>query len=87
MPPVDRAAFDGKAIELIFLGTSLKDCSWAEAVLEAAEVEYTVEIEPLETGPFLSDKNGAVFYVLAGQARYCRRRLHDAGLSPGLIQP
>jgi hypothetical protein len=48
MPPVDRATFDGKDIEPVFLGTSLKVCSRAQAVLDAAEVEYAVEIEPLE---------------------------------------
>jgi hypothetical protein len=87
MPPLERSAFDGKDIEPIFLGTSVKDCSLAEGVLDVAEVEYAVEIESIETGPFSSDGSGAVFYVPAGQAQYCRRRLHDAGLSLGVIQP
>ena len=87
MPPLERSAFDGKEIEPIFLGTSVKDCSMAEGVLDAAEVEYAVEIERIQTGPFSSDGSGAIFYVPAGQAQDCRRRLHDAGLSLGVIQP
>jgi len=87
MPQVDRSAFDGKEIERIFVGTSMSECSKAEAVLSAVAIDYLVEVEPIQAGLFSRSLTGAVFYVLAGQAEYCRSRLESEGLSFGLIQP
>lgn len=84
MARVPRSAFDGKEVELIFLGTSMQDCAAAEAVLMSAEIDYTVEVEEFEAGPFSSSQHGAAFYVLAGQAAYCKRRLQSEGLAFGL---
>lgn len=85
MPPLDRSAFDGKDIEPIFVGLTMKDCTAAEQVLDATAIEYAVEVESIDTGPFLSRRNGAVFYVVVGQAECCRRHLYAAGLSLGVI--
>lgn len=85
MPPLDRAAFDGKDIEPIFVGLTMRDCTAAEQVLEATAIEYAVEVESIETGLFLSRRSGAVFYVVVGQAAFCRQQLRSAGLSVGVI--
>lgn len=85
MPPLDRAAFDGKDIEPIFVGLTMNDCTAAERVLEATAIEYTVEVESIDAGPFRSRRSGAVFYVVVGQAAFCRQQLHTAGLSLGVI--
>lgn len=85
MPPLDRAAFDGKDLEPIFIGLTMKDCFAAERVLEAMALEYAVEVESIDSGPFSSRRSGAVFYVVVAQAAFCRQQLHTAGLSPGVI--
>lgn len=86
MPPLDRSAFDGKDIEPIFVGLTMKDCTAAERVLDATAIEYAVEVESIDAGPFRSRRSGAVFYVVAGQAEFCRQQLHSAGLSLGVIE-
>lgn len=81
MARLDPAAFDGKEVERVFVGMSMRDCSRVEAVLTAASVDYIVEVEQIDAGPFAGTLNAAVFYVLAGQAEYCKRHLESEGLA------
>jgi len=80
MSRIDSSAFHGKEIELIFFGTSMKECLAAEAALDSAAVDYMVEVEEIDGGPFTGPIRGAAFYVLAGQAEYCKRWLESEGL-------
>jgi len=58
-----------------------------ERVLNANGIEYAVEVEPymrLSVFSFPSEYKGAAFYVLSGQANFCKRVLLEAGLELGI---
>lgn len=73
--------------ELIFIGRSLRLAVRAEEWLTSAGIDYAVQIEAIgRSFLFRSERMGAVIYVTAGQAAYCREQLTAAGLSSGVIE-
>jgi hypothetical protein len=83
---VDLSTFENNDIEPIFVGMSMRDCARAEQVLDALAIDYAVKTELFEMD-LLSTAAGAVFYVLAGQAHYCRHQLQSGGVGVGVIVP
>ena len=55
-----------------------------EDILTQDGIDYSVSLEPFVQGVFVSERNGIAFYVLSGQASYCRKLLESKGLSSGL---
>jgi len=85
-----RVAFDDfgeKDIARIYLAAELAEAQRVEEVLSANGIEYAVEVEPymsLSFFSFSSESRGAAFYVLSGQANFCKRALLEAGLELGI---
>jgi hypothetical protein len=73
--------------ELIFIARSLRLSLRVEEWLTTAGVDYLVEVEPVGRSLlFGSARMGAVFYVNAGQASYCREQLTAAGFGRGVAE-
>ena len=73
--------------ERIFAARSLRVALRVEEWLTAAGVDYAVQVEPIGRSLlFRTERMGAVFYVNAGQAAYCREQLTAAGLDNGLVE-
>lgn len=73
--------------ELIFIGRSLRLALRAEEWLTTAGIDYAVQIEAIGRSLlFRTERVGAVIYVTAGQAVYCREQLVAAGLGGGVVE-
>jgi hypothetical protein len=73
--------------EVIFIGRSLRLALRAEEWLTTAGIDYAVQIESVgQSLLFRSERMGAVIYVTAGQAVYCREKLIAAGLGKGVVE-
>lgn len=69
--------------ERIVIARSLRLALRVEEWLTAAGVDYTVQVESVGRSLlFRTERMGAVFYVNAGQATYCREQLAAAGFTP-----
>ena len=73
--------------ERIFVARSLRIALRVEEWLTTAGVDYAVEVESIGRSLlFRTERMGAVFYVNAGQAIYCREQLTAAGLGAGVVE-
>ncbi len=73
----------------IYIAARLPEAQRVEEVLARLGIDYAVEVAPYATrllGLFPTQYRGAHFYVLAGQAPYCRQALHRAGLIKDLVE-
>jgi hypothetical protein len=73
----------------IYIAARLSEAKRVEEVLTRIGIDYAVEIAPYATrllGLFSTQYRGAMFYVLPGQARYCRQALQAAGMKKGLTE-
>lgn len=72
--------------ERIFIAKSLRLALQIEEWLTSAGVDYAVEVESIGRSLlFRTERMGAVFYVNAGQATYCRDRLTAAGFGRDVV--
>ena len=88
MARVEEERFTGKEIARVYIAARLPEARRVDETLTGHGVDYFVEIEPFKIfilGLFPSERSGVAFYVLAGQAQFSRRVLHDAGLKAGLL--
>ncbi|HUE89818.1 MAG TPA: hypothetical protein VMO26_27385 [Vicinamibacterales bacterium] len=84
MAPVDPEAL--RDPESIALARTLRDAKTVEDLLTQAGVDYVVQVETYaHSFLFGTPRHGAVFYVTASQASYCRARMSDAGLGKAVI--
>jgi hypothetical protein len=84
MAPVDPEAL--RDPESIALARTLRVARTVEDLLSQAGVDYVVQVEAYARSfLFGTPRHGAVFYVTASQASYCRTRLSDAGLGNAVI--
>jgi hypothetical protein len=73
--------------ERIFVASSLRLALRVEEWLTTAGVDYAVEVESIGRSLlFRTERMGAVFYVNAGQASYCREQLTAAGFGRGVVK-
>ena len=83
-----RVSFDElveKETTRIYLAGELAEAKRVEEILNANGINYAVEVEPyVRFSIFSSEYAGAAFYVLSGQAEFCRRTLFEAGLKIGI---
>lgn len=74
--------------ERIFIARSLRLALRVEEWLTNCGIDYSVQAEPVGRSLlFGTDRMGAVFYVTAGQAVYCREQLTAAGFGRGVVEP
>src|SRR5258705_3049081 len=83
MARVEPEALENQDLTPVFLATKLKEAQRVEHAL--TDVSYVVEVEAYSRSLFGTLRYGATFYVIAGQAEYCRSRLVAAGLHRGVI--
>jgi hypothetical protein len=73
--------------EMIFVGRTLRLALRAEEWLTTAGIDYAVQIESVgQSLLFRTDRMGALIYVTAAQAAYCREKLTAAGLGKGVVE-
>jgi len=74
--------FEDEELARIYFAARLAEAKLVEAELDRHNIDYAVEVESyLATAVFwVSEYRGAAFYVLAGQACFCRKVLREAGL-------
>jgi hypothetical protein len=84
-----RVTFDDlseKEVSRIYLAGELAEAKRVEALLNSNGIDYAIEVEPyVRFSLFSSQYAGAAFYVLSGQAEFCRRALCEAGLKTGIL--
>ena len=87
MARVGPDALEHHETERIFVAAKLNEAQEVEELLSLEGVEYVVKVEPFVAGIFSTfrPRNGAVFYVAASQADYCRSKLISAGMGRGVI--
>ena len=84
MGRIELEEFSDKEISRIFIADSTKKAEMAEDILTENDIDYAVSLEPFVEIAFIAERNGIAFYVLSGQADYCRKLLASKGLSSGL---
>ena len=73
--------------ERILIARSLRLALRIEERLTMLGVDYAVQVESIgRTLLFRTERMGAVFYVNAGQATYCRDQLTAAGFGPDVVE-
>jgi hypothetical protein len=85
---IDLDDFGEKEVSRIYLAGRLADAKRVEKVLSGHGINYAVEVEPYVTTFAIfsfGEYRGATFYVLSGQAEFCRRVLSEAGLKSGIL--
>lgn len=88
MALVDPENFDDKEIAMVYVASRVSEGKRVEQILSANGIDYAVDVEPFENrvlGILPVEYQGIGFYVLAGQADFCRRVLREAGLVQGLV--
>lgn len=89
MALVDPEKFDGKEIAMVYVASRVNEGKRVEGILSAHGIDYAVDVEPFQSrtfGIFPVEYEGVGFYVLSGQADFCRRALREAGLVQGLVE-
>ena len=84
MGRIEIEEFTDKEISRIFIADLIKTTEKAEDILTKNNVDYAVSLEPFIEMLAIAECNGIAFYVLSGQADYCRKLLASKGLSSGL---
>jgi hypothetical protein len=80
--------FGEKEVSRIYLAGRLAEAKRVEKILSGHGVDYAVEVEPYVAAFAIfssGEYGGAAFYVLSGQADFCRRVLVEAGLTTGIL--
>jgi len=89
MALVDPATFDDKEVTVVYIAGRQSEGKRVEQVLSDNAIDYAIGIEPFESlvlGILPVEYEGVGFYVLSGQADFCRRVLREAGLAQGLVE-
>ena len=88
MAKVDLEAFEDRQRELIFIARRVREAERVEALLTDEGIDYALAFEPfLHGGAFgILTLTGVAFYVLSGQAPYCRQLLGQHGLAVGVVE-
>ena len=77
--------FADKEVARIYLAGELTEAKRVEEILSVNGINYAVEVEPyVRLSVFSSEYAGAAFYVLSGQADFCKQVLFEAGLKVGI---
>jgi hypothetical protein len=82
---LDLETLADRDLVAVFIGETLAEAQRVEALLTQRGVDYAVEVELFGYTLLGSARHGAMFYVTASQATYCRSALVSAGLELGVI--
>jgi hypothetical protein len=85
MARIEIENFSNKDISRIFIAGSIREAEAAEDILTQNGMDYALSLEPYTRMFFGTGREGIAFYVLSGQASYCRELLASKGLFRGLI--
>jgi hypothetical protein len=85
MGRIEIENFSDKDVSRISIAASVKEAASAEDILIQNGIDYAISLEPYTRMFFGTEREGIAFYVLSGQASYCRKLLASKGLSQGLI--
>jgi hypothetical protein len=81
---------DENEIELVYVAGTLAEAQRVEKALSDAGVDFTIGPEEFRQGLFShvtdSVHTGAGFFVIKGQAQYCRELVRRAGLRAGVVE-
>ena len=89
MALVDPETFDDEEVAIVYIAGRLPEGKRVEQVLSDHAIDYAVDSEPFQSrvlGILPVEYEGVGFYVLSGQAEFCRRLLREAGLVQGLVE-
>jgi len=89
MARVEPEEFAAKHTARIFIAARLREAQQIERLLSERGIDYAIRMEPYQTrllGLLPVEYQGAVFYVLSGQAAFCRQAVREAGLAAGLVE-
>jgi hypothetical protein len=89
MARLDPEQLGDKEIELVYIAGTLAEARRVEKTLTEIGVDFTIGLEEFMQGVFSVAfgrvHTGAGFFVVVGQADYCRKLLRRAGLRTGLV--
>jgi hypothetical protein len=89
MAMINPDEFADKEVARVYIAGRLSEARRVEQTLSENGVDYAVDAEPFEVrvlGILPSRHEGLAFYVLSGQAEFCRDVLREAGLVVGLVE-
>ncbi len=79
--------FSKQEIKRIFMAISVSEAEKVEKLLTENNIDYAVNMEPYyRISPFQTEHLGAAFYVVSGQAGFCRQMLKKRGLDTGIVE-
>ncbi len=70
----------------VFIARTLDEARRVEGLLTDRGVDYVVQVEQFSRTLLGSPRYGAMFYVVVGQAQYCRSALAAAGFERGIVE-
>jgi len=80
--------FEDKEVSLVYIAGEVGEAGGVEKLLTEEDINYTVSKVPfLREMLFEGDVElpGVGFYVLSGQAEFCRKMLLSAGYKTGIV--
>jgi hypothetical protein len=85
---VTEEAFGAKDLALIFIAAKTAEAREVERILTDRGIDYCLGPEEFmrQGALFVSNLRGVGFYVVAGQAGFCRDVLKEAGFGVGVIE-
>lgn len=88
MARIDAAEWEDRQSELIFIARRVREAKRVEVLLTKEGVDYAIAFEPFLHGGIFGvvTLTGVGFYVLSGQAAYCRELLGQHGLAVGVVE-
>jgi len=89
MALVDPDDFTDKEVARVYIAGRLSEAKRVEQTLSENSIDYMVDAEPFEVrllGILPMQYEGLAFYVLSGQADFCRDLLQRAQLVTGLVE-
>jgi hypothetical protein len=81
---VEQSRFDDKEISLIHIAASAPEAEKVELVLTENGIDYSLMEIPFSSFLSLSERPGIGFYVISGQADYCRNILIANNINAGI---
>ena len=86
MARVESETLADRDLVAVYIAKTLAEARRVEELLTDRGVDYVVQPELFARTLLGSARYGAMFYVTADQARYCRSALAVAGMEPGVVE-
>jgi hypothetical protein len=81
---VEQSRFNDKEVSLIYIAASTAEAEKVELVLTEKGIDYTLMEIPFDSFFGLSERPGLGFYVISGQADFCRNALSANSIESGI---